>query len=139
MLSCILLAHWNNSPQINMSPHSDTLSWLWANQSLLFLLNPVCLAEKQQRPILQSLVLPDWGSNPRYTALEATTLTITPLMQFKLEWNDEFFGTTHKAIRVRWVKKLKRTDILSDAKWYYIVKIWLHFTDDNLLNQHTIN
>jgi hypothetical protein len=33
----IVLIHWNNSPQIDMSPHSDTLSWFWANQSLLFL------------------------------------------------------------------------------------------------------
>jgi len=43
----IVLAHWNNSPGINMSLHSDTLSWFRANQSLLFLLNDVCLAEKQ--------------------------------------------------------------------------------------------
>jgi hypothetical protein len=48
----ILLAHCNNSPRIDMSPHSDTLSWFWANQSFLFLLNNVCLAEKQQIPIL---------------------------------------------------------------------------------------
>jgi hypothetical protein len=30
-----------------MSPHSDTLSRFRANQSLLFLFNAVCLAEKQ--------------------------------------------------------------------------------------------
>ena len=35
----IVLAHWNNSPWIDMSPHSDTLSWFRANQSLLFLLD----------------------------------------------------------------------------------------------------
>jgi hypothetical protein len=34
-----------------MSPLSDKLSCFWANQSLLFLLNAVCLAEKQQIPI----------------------------------------------------------------------------------------
>jgi hypothetical protein len=34
-----------------MSLHLDTLSWFRANQSLLFLLNAVCLAEKQQIPI----------------------------------------------------------------------------------------
>ena len=51
-LDLIVLAHWNNSPQIDMSPHSDTLSWFRANQSLLFLLNAACLAEKQQIPIL---------------------------------------------------------------------------------------
>jgi hypothetical protein len=32
-----------------MSPHSDTLFWFWANQSLLLFLNA---AEKQQIPIL---------------------------------------------------------------------------------------
>jgi hypothetical protein len=46
----IVLAHWNNSQRIEMSSHSDT--WFRANQSLLFLLNAVCLAEKQQIPIL---------------------------------------------------------------------------------------
>ena len=48
----IVLAQWNNSPRIDMSPHSDTLSWLRVNQSLLFLLNAACLAEKQHIPIL---------------------------------------------------------------------------------------
>jgi hypothetical protein len=47
----IVLAHWNNSPQVDMLPHADTLSWFQANQSLLFLLNAECLAEKQQIPI----------------------------------------------------------------------------------------
>ena len=49
----IVLAHWNNSPQKDMSPHSNTLSWFRANQ-LLFLLNAACLAEKQQMPISYS-------------------------------------------------------------------------------------
>jgi len=31
----IVLAHWNNSPRINMPPNLDTLSWFRANQSLL--------------------------------------------------------------------------------------------------------
>ena len=47
----IVLAHWNNSRWIEISPHSHTLSWLRANQSLLFLLNAAGLAEKQQIPI----------------------------------------------------------------------------------------
>ena len=47
----ILLAHWNNSLQVDMSPHSDTLSFQ-ANQSLFFHINAACLAEKQQIPIL---------------------------------------------------------------------------------------
>jgi hypothetical protein len=31
------LTHWNNSPRINMSLHSDTLFWFRANQYLLLL------------------------------------------------------------------------------------------------------
>ena len=46
------IVNWNNSPLIDMSPHSDTLSWFCANQSLLFLLNAACLAKKQQIPFL---------------------------------------------------------------------------------------
>ena len=56
-----------------MLPHPDTLSWFRANQSFLFLLTAVCLAEKQQIPILQSLVWPDRGSKPRSTAHHYTT------------------------------------------------------------------
>ena len=43
--------------------HKDTLFWFRANQSLLFLLNAACLAEKQQIPILQYLVWHNLGSN----------------------------------------------------------------------------
>ena len=44
---CIVHAHGNHSPLIDMSPNSDTLSWFRANQFLPFLLNAACLAEKQ--------------------------------------------------------------------------------------------
>ena len=44
----IVLAHWNNSPRVDVLPHLDTLSWFRANQSFFFLLNAACLAEKQQ-------------------------------------------------------------------------------------------
>ena len=43
----IVLDHSNNSLRIDKQPHSDTLSCFRANQSLLFLLNAACLAEKQ--------------------------------------------------------------------------------------------
>ena len=42
-----MLAHYNKSPRVDMSLHSDTLFWFRANQYLLFLLNAACLAEKQ--------------------------------------------------------------------------------------------
>jgi hypothetical protein len=47
-----------------MSLHSDTLFWIRANQSLLFLLNAAFLAKKQQIPILYSFVWQDRGSLP---------------------------------------------------------------------------
>jgi hypothetical protein len=76
----MVLAHWKNSPRVDISLHSDTLFWFRANQSLPFLVNDAYLAEKQQMPILESLVWPYRGSSPRPTTLEASTLTITPLM-----------------------------------------------------------
>ena len=42
----------NNSSRIDMSPHSGTLSLFRDNLSWLFLLNDVCLEEKQQIPML---------------------------------------------------------------------------------------
>ena len=59
----------------------NTTSKIQANQSLLFLLNAACLAEKHQIPILKSC-LTKQGSNQRYTAIAVSTLTITPPMPF---------------------------------------------------------
>ena len=81
----IVLAHWNNSLPVDMSLHSNTLFWFRANQSLLFLLNAACLAEKQQIPILLSLVLSDWDSNPRSTTLEASPLTLCHRCGLKIQ------------------------------------------------------
>ena len=59
-----VLAHWKNSPHIDMSFHSDTLSWFFV------------LREKQQIPILH-YAWPDWGSNTLSTQIEAIMLTIS--------------------------------------------------------------
>jgi hypothetical protein len=49
----IVLAIWNKSQRVwHVAPLSDTLSWLRANQSLLLLLNAVCLVEEQQIPMV---------------------------------------------------------------------------------------
>ena len=82
-LNFIVLAHWNNSSWVNMSSHSDTLSWFQnskANQFLI-LLNAVCLAEKQHISILV-FGLTDHGLGPRSTILKASMLTITPRMRY---------------------------------------------------------
>ena len=43
------LAHESNSLQDDMPLYLDTFFWLWANQSLLLLLNAAYLAERQLR------------------------------------------------------------------------------------------
>jgi hypothetical protein len=68
-----------------MSLHSDILFWFRANQCVLFHRNDSCLAEKQHILILWSLGWPDQGSNPQSTALEASTLSITPQILFKMD------------------------------------------------------
>ena len=47
----------NNSLWVDMSLHSHTLFWFWANQSLLLLLSDACLVEKQQIPIFIAFAL----------------------------------------------------------------------------------
>ena len=70
----IVLTHYNTSPRIGMSLHSDTLSSFRTNQPLFLNLFAECLAEKQQLPIL----LLSYGNlNPRSTTLDASTQTIT--------------------------------------------------------------
>ena len=54
----VMLAHWNNSPWIDFSLHSDTLSWFRA-KSLFLLLKNTYVEEKHQIPMVWSLVWPD--------------------------------------------------------------------------------
>ena len=69
----IELAHWNNCPWVDMLPHSHILSWFWANQSLLLLLN-ACMWRSNKYQFYSL-----WF-DPQSTVLEASTLTITPPM-----------------------------------------------------------
>ena len=73
---------WKNIPRVDMPSHTDTVSWFRANQTLLVLLSATSLAEKQQIPILWSLVWPDQCSNPRSAELVASILTTKPPVQF---------------------------------------------------------
>jgi hypothetical protein len=47
---CIILSDWNNNVLINMSLHMYILPLFWINQSLVFLINMMCLEKKQQTP-----------------------------------------------------------------------------------------
>ena len=78
-----MLAHWNNSPQIDMSIHPDPLFWFWDNQSVFPLLSATYLEENQYVLISQSLVWSDRDWNPRSTTLEAYTLPV--LIRQRLE------------------------------------------------------
>jgi hypothetical protein len=55
-----VLAQRNNSPRINISPHSGKLYWFRANTSLLLLLSSACIAEKQTRCIGATRMSPSW-------------------------------------------------------------------------------
>jgi hypothetical protein len=66
-----------------MSLHSVTLSWFWAYQSLLFLINAACFAKKHQISIVV-FGLTDQGSNPGSTELDMSMLDITPQRWFIL-------------------------------------------------------
>ena len=67
-----------------MSPHLDTLSWFRADQSLLFLLNAVCLAEKQHisicivvgmtRPGLEPTIYRTRGEHSNHYATDAVRI-----------------------------------------------------------------
>ena len=48
----IVLAHWNNSPLVDMSLHLDSLVGFRATQYLLLLVNAAYLGVKEQIPIL---------------------------------------------------------------------------------------
>jgi len=75
-----LLSLCNNNP--HMWSHFDTLSWFWVNQSLFLLLNSVCLMEKQQIQIAQSLV---WFDLNSHHYLTHSRLTKTPAMRLNCE------------------------------------------------------
>jgi hypothetical protein len=57
--SVIVLAH---NPRVDMSLHTDIVSWFRANQYLYLHLNDVCFAKKEEiLPMLLCLVWHDWG------------------------------------------------------------------------------
>ena len=81
----VALAHWNNSPCINMSHHSDTLSWFLANQSLLFILNDACLATNTNftvfvltQPEFETTIYHTRGEHTNHYTTDAVARNIKP-------------------------------------------------------------
>jgi hypothetical protein len=101
----IVLVHWNNSLHVDMSVHTDTLSWLRANQFLFLLLNAAFLDEKQQILILYSGM---------------TVLRLEPMIYRTLKWACQQFNhrCSSSAIELsfitryfHWIKVHSRMDI----------------------------
>ena len=90
----IVLAHWNNSPRVDMSPHSDTFSWFRANQSLLFLLNAASLVESNKylfyslcfhtRSGLEPTIYRTRGEHANYYTMDAVLLSLRCDKTYKL-------------------------------------------------------
>ena len=59
---------------VDTSLHSGTLFWIRAHQSLLLILNDVCLLDRQH---FWCLCFDRQGHEPRSTVLQTSTLTIT--------------------------------------------------------------
>jgi hypothetical protein len=74
----IVLAHWNNSLWIDMWPYLNTLSWFWANQSLLLLLKACVLSGEAPNTNFIVIGLTEQGSIQQSIAPEASTPTIAP-------------------------------------------------------------
>ena len=80
-ISFVVLGHWNNSPRIDMSLHSETLFWFRDSQSLLLLLDAVRLAVKQHilnfivfgltRPWLESTTYRTRGDHANHYTTDA--------------------------------------------------------------------
>ena len=85
------LTQWSNSPHVDISLHIDTLFWFWAIQSLLFLFNAACLAEKQQLSV----------TGEGYSINRSSALNIRYLrfychikFYFKIRWKSRHYTNT---------------------------------------------
>ena len=121
----ILLHHWNNSLQVDMLLHYDTLSWFRANQSFLFLLNTVYFAEKQQIPILKSRFEPmisyTWGeyanhhTNDVVYIMEYWELCHSSTLWPSNHWRQQVFFRYIEQKKISWRKWVKH--FLYKSRW----------------------
>ena len=134
----IVLARWNNSPMVDISVHSDTLSWFQTNQSAL-LFNTLCLAEKQQIPILFYFVWPNstiyhhtWGKHHNsYTTYVVSQQSRSWSKRFKEEKCEQITKSTEYSSHghlLRWPKIITRHD------WMMIILYSMDIPYTNLTN-----
>jgi hypothetical protein len=92
----IVLAHWNNSVLVYMSPYSDTFSWFQANQYLLLLIDAVWTSLcsyllMQYEPVF---VLTHWCSMNQSLFLLIDAVW-TSLCSYSLMQYEPVFALTH--------------------------------------------
>ena len=86
---CIVLAHWSNSLRLDISPHSDTLSWFRVNKYLLSLLNAELIN-------INFIVfhLTRSGFQPTICRTRGEHTNLTPLMWYFTHWSNIVDFTT---------------------------------------------
>jgi hypothetical protein len=73
----IVQTHWNNNSQVDISLHSDTLSWFQANQALI----PWCYVCSREAANTTFILFDlTWPTSAEIHDLSHSMLTITPLM-----------------------------------------------------------
>ena len=101
-----------------MSIHSDAITWFRVNQSLIFLLNVVCLVEKQQIPMLvfclnRTVLEPTiyWGKQVNHYTTGTDTVTniynvvyMSATYKYCINrlcyrWNTAKVGVKHQSIK----------------------------------------
>jgi hypothetical protein len=90
----VVLAHWNKSLTIDITLHSETLSWFRANHSLLLLLNAACFAEKQHipNPIVFGLTRPWLESTISHTQSKHASHYTTGAVTLFYVYNTFLYG-----------------------------------------------
>ena len=126
--------HESNCLQEDMPLYPYTLFWLWADQSMLLLLNAACLAAKQQTSILMSLVWTRKGSNPRPSTQEACKLTITSLWQFKNRMKLYHFLCLMVKILLKLIKCLCN---ICRKMWFSTSLYWWLYWPDRIISQYS--
>jgi hypothetical protein len=133
----MVLAHGTYSPRVDMSLQCDILSWFGAHKSLTLLLSAACLEEKTQIPILLSLVLSDWGSNPRSTGLQ-TNHTSPKLFYIHSTLETGGPSENHRPVKSHWLYHLIYTSPWSRFELTTLVVIGTDCIGSCKSNYHTI-